>query len=175
MKTKKFCLTEKSDAHAMVQHRGRHAQQTAARRCTPRPKQPVTKEQMSRDLRRGADRPGDVRRSGYIDIPEEVQEIYRIWRPDAARAGDGAGKGARHAREDLFQERERVARRVRTSPTPPCRRPTTTTNRASSSLTTETGAGQWGAVDRLRGQALRHRPAGITWSRSATSRSPTAG
>jgi tryptophan synthase beta chain len=55
------------------------------------------------------------------------------------------GEGAGHAGEDLLQVRGRERPPAATSPTPPCRRPGTTPRPASSKLTTETGAGQWGS------------------------------
>ena len=63
METKKFCLTEAYRCPRNGTTSWPTCPTNRSRRCIPRPKQPVTKEQMSRDLRRGTDRPGDVDRA----------------------------------------------------------------------------------------------------------------
>ena len=82
----------------------------------------------------------------WIDIPGEVLDILRLWRPTPLVRADAPRAGARHAGAHLLQGRVGVARPARTSPTPRCRRPSTTRPRASTRLTTETGAGQWGTA-----------------------------
>ena len=81
----------------------------------------------------------------YIEIPESVLDVYRLWRPTPLFRARRLEKDARHPGADLLQVRGRVARPGRTSPTPPSRRRTTTAGGVSK-LTTETGAGQWGTA-----------------------------
>ncbi len=54
----------------------------------------------------------EVTTDRYVDIPEEVLDVYRLWRPVAAVPRAPAGEGARHAGEDLLQVRGRVAGRL---------------------------------------------------------------
>ena len=107
----------------------------------------------------------EVSTERYIEIPEEVREVYRLWRPVAAVPGAPAREGARHPGADLLQVRGRVSpagsaqaqhRRAR--------RRTTTPQEGMKRLTTETGAGQWGT-------ALAFACASSAWSaRSGRSR-----
>ncbi len=53
----------------------------------------------------------EVSTERYIAIPEEVREIYKIWRPIAAHPRHRPGKGARYARQDLLQVRRRLTGR----------------------------------------------------------------
>ena len=88
----------------------------------------------------------EVSQEPEVAIPEEVLDIYRLWRPDAALSRAPAGAGARHALADLLQVRGGQPGRAATSRTRPSRRPTTTSRRARTRLSTETGAGQWGSA-----------------------------
>lgn len=142
----------------MVQHRGRHAQQTAPA-AAPRNEKARHEGADVGDLRRGTDRPGDVDRALHRHSRGGAGDLQDM-APDAARARDGAGKGPRNAREDLFQERKRVARGFAQAQH----------RRAAGLLQLQTGhqapdhrdrRRTVGRVDRLRGQALRHRPPGI--------------
>ena len=79
MKTKKFCLTE-NQMPAQWYNIVADMPNKPLPPLHPATKQPVTKEQMSAifaeeliDQEMSAER--------FIDIPEEVQEIYKIWRP----------------------------------------------------------------------------------------------
>ena len=79
METKKFCLTE---AQMPTQWYNIVADMPnkPLPPLHPGTKQPVTKEQMSAIFAEELiDQEMSTER--YIDIPEEVQEIYKIWRP----------------------------------------------------------------------------------------------
>ena len=54
----------------------------------------------------------EVTAERYVDIPGEVLDVYRLWRPLAAVPGAPAGEGAGDAGPDLLQVRGRLARRV---------------------------------------------------------------
>ena len=94
----------------MVQHRGRHAQQTAAAAAS--------RDQAARDegaderhLRRRTDRPGDVD-GAFHRHPRRGAGDLQDMAAYAAGARHGTGKSPRHPGEDLFQERKRIARRI---------------------------------------------------------------
>lgn len=70
----------------------------------------------------------------------------------AARAGLCAGTGARHAGEDLFQERKRLARRLAPSPNTALPQAYYNAKQGIKHLTTETGGGQWGSAIALASQ-----------------------
>lgn len=96
----------------------------------PATKEPVTKEQMSAIFAEELiDQEMSTER--FIDIPEEVQEIYKIWRPTPLVRATALEKAL--DTPPGYTSRTRASRRpARTSPTRPYRRPTTTTSRASS-------------------------------------------
>ena len=116
METKKFCLTEKQMPTQWYNIVADMPNKPLPP-LHPGTKKPVTKEQMSAIFAEELiDQEMSTER--YIDIPEEVQEIYRKRPSERPRRSFSRTKACRP--------------RVRTNPTPPCRRPTTTTNRASS-------------------------------------------
>ena len=80
----------------------------------------------------------------WIDIPGEVLDVLRLWRPTPLVRRSGWRRRSVRRRGSTSRT-SRSARRARTSPTPRCRRPSTTRPRARR-LTTETGAGQWGTA-----------------------------
>ena len=82
----------------------------------------------------------------YVDIPGEVLDVYRLWRPTPLFRARRLEKALGHAGADLLQVRGRLARPGRTSRTPRSRRRTTTPAEGIKRLTTETGAGQWGTA-----------------------------
>ena len=142
----------------MVQHRGRHAHQTAAA-AAPRDEAARHQRADVGDLRRGADRPGDVHRTLHRHSRRGAGDLQDM-ASHAARARDGAGKSPRNASEDLFQERERVARGLAQAQH----------RRAASLLQLQAGhqapddrdrRRTVGRFDRLRSQTLRHRPASV--------------
>ena len=103
----------------------------------------------------------EVSTEPWIDVPGEVLDILQALAADAAGAGRASRACPRHAGADLLQGRVGLARRARTSPTPPCRRPSTTRPRASRASSTETGAGQWGTALVVRVRAVRPRVQGV--------------
>ena len=74
----------------------------------------------------------EVTTEQYVDIPQEVQDVYRLWRPSplyrAHRLEKALGTPAR-----IYYKYEGVSPPGRTSRTPRCRRPTTTRAPASGS------------------------------------------
>ncbi|MBP3527769.1 MAG: TrpB-like pyridoxal-phosphate dependent enzyme, partial [Alistipes sp.] len=79
METKKFCLTEKQMPTQWYNIVADMPNKPLPP-LHPGTKKPVTKEQMSAIFAEELiDQEMSTER--YIDIPEEVQEIYRIWRP----------------------------------------------------------------------------------------------
>jgi len=64
----------------------------------------------------------EVSGDSHVDIPDDVVDVYRLWRPTPLFR-------ARRLERDLASTRA-AARRARTSPTPRCRRRTTTPRRA---------------------------------------------
>ena len=79
MKTKKFCLAE-SQMPTQWYNIVADMPTKPLPPLHPGTKKPVTKEQMSAIFAEELiDQEMSTER--YIDIPEEVQEIYRIWRP----------------------------------------------------------------------------------------------
>ena len=103
----------------------------------------------------------EVSAEPWIDVPGEVLDILRLWRPDAAGAGRAARARARHPGAHLLQGRVGVARRARTRPTPSV--PQAFYNQAEgiARLATETGAGQWGTRAVVRVRAVRPRVQGL--------------
>ena len=80
----------------------------------------------------------------HIEIPTPVRDIYRLWRPTPLYRARGSRR--RSERPPAFSTNTRAsARPAATSPTPPSPRLSTTRKRASTKLSTETGAGQWGS------------------------------
>ena len=66
----------------------------------------------------------------YIAIPEDVLDVYRLWRPTPLFRARRLEKDLGTPGPDLLQVRGRQPGRARTSPTPRCRRRTTTRPRA---------------------------------------------
>ena len=142
METKKFCLTERqmpTQWYNIVPT----CPTNRCRRCIPRPKQPVTKEQMSAIFAEELiDR--RCRRSVSSTSPKRCRRSTRyggLRRWCAPRDW----KKPRHPGKDLFQERKRIARRIAQAQH---RRAAGYYNykQGIRHLTTETGAGQWGAA-----------------------------
>ena len=87
----------------------------------------------------------EVSTERYIDIPEEVHEVYRLWRPVAAVPGAPPGEGARHPGADLLQVRRRLPGRLAQAEHRGAAGLLQRQGRRQK-LTTETGAGQWGTA-----------------------------
>ena len=120
MKTKKFCLTERQ-MPAQWYNIVADMPNRPLPPLHPVTREPVTREQLSAVFAEELiEQEMSVER--FIDIPEEVQEIYRIWRPTPLVRATGLEKAL-----DTPASRPPA----RTSPTRPYRRPTTTTSRAS--------------------------------------------
>lgn len=66
----------------------------------------------------------------YIEIPDQVIDIYRLWRPTPLYRATRLEKALDTPAQDFLQIRGRLARREAISPTRRCRRPTTTNRRA---------------------------------------------
>ena len=158
METKKFCLTEKQMPTQWYNIVADMPNKPLPP-LHPGTKKPVTKEQMSAIFAEELiDQEMSTER--YIDIPEEVQEIYRIWRPTPLVRATGLEK-ALGTPAKIFFKNESVS---------PAGSHKAQHRRAAGLLQLQTGhqapdhrdrRRTVGRVDRLRGQALRHRPPGI--------------
>ena len=110
METKKFCLTERQMPTQWYNIVADMPNKPLPP-LHPATKQPVTKEQMSAIFAEELiDQEMSTER--FIDIPEEVQEIYKIWRPSPLVRATGLEKALGTPGKDLFQERKRIARRI---------------------------------------------------------------
>lgn len=142
MKTKKFCLTE-----AQMPTQWYNIVADMPNRPLPPlhpvTKQPVTKEQMSAIFADALiDQEMSVER--YIDIPEEVQEIYRIWRPTPLVRATGLEK-ALDTPARIYFKNESVSPAGSHKPNTAVPQAYYNSRQGIRRLTTETGAGQWGA------------------------------
>ena len=109
----------------------------------PGTKKPVTKEQMSAIFAEELiDQEMSTER--YIDIPEEVQEIYRIWRPTPLVRATGLEK-ALGTPAKIFFKNESVSPAGSHKPNTAVPQAYYNYKQGIKHLTTETGAGQWGA------------------------------
>ena len=130
METKKFCLTEKQMPTQWYNIVADMPNKPLPP-LHPGTKKPVTKEQMSAIFAEELiDQEMSTER--YIDIPEEVQEIYRIWRPTPLVRATGLEK-ALGTPAKIFFKNESVSQAYYNY------------KQGIKHLTTETGAGQWGA------------------------------
>ncbi|MDE6624333.1 MAG: TrpB-like pyridoxal phosphate-dependent enzyme [Alistipes sp.] len=142
MKTKKFCLTE-----AQMPTQWYNIVADMPNRplppLHPATKQPVTKEQMSAIFADALiDQEMSVER--YIDIPEEVQEIYRIWRPTPLVRATGLER-ALDTPARIYFKNESVSPAGSHKPNTAVPQAYYNRKQGIRRLTTETGAGQWGA------------------------------
>ena len=109
----------------------------------PATKQPVTKEQMSAIFAEELiDQEMSTER--FIDIPEEVQEIYRIWRPTPLVRAYALEK-ALDTPAKIFFKNESVSPAGSHKPNTAVPQAYYNYKQGIKHLTTETGAGQWGA------------------------------
>ncbi len=142
----------------MVQHRSRHAQPAAAAAA---PRHPGTRHPGATvgRFRRGADRTGNVRRTVHRHSRGGTGDLPHL-ETDAAGTRHRTGEGARHAGENLLQERERLARRLAQAQH----------GRTAGLLQLQAGhppphdrdgRRTMGFGHRLRGTALRHRRRGL--------------
>lgn len=142
MKTKKFCLTERQMPTQWYNI-------VADMPTRPLPplhpgtKQPVTKEQMQAIFAEELiDQELSTRR--FIDIPEQVQDIYRIWRPTPLVRAYGLEK-ALDTPAKIYFKNESVSPAGSHKPNTAAPQAYYNYKQGIRRLTTETGAGQWGA------------------------------
>ena len=87
----------------------------------------------------------EVSSERYIDIPEEVQDVYRLWRPSplfrAHRLEDALGTPAR-----IYYKYEGVSPAGSHKPNTAVPQAFYNAKAGAKRLTTETGAGQWGTA-----------------------------
>lgn len=149
MKTKKFCLTERQ-----MPTQWYNIVADMPRKPLP-PLHPVTREPVTKEQMRAifADELIDQEMSAerFIDIPEEVQEIYRIWRPTPLARAYGL--------ERMLDTPARIYFKNESVSPAGSHKPNTAVPQAYYNykqgirrLTTETGAGQWGASIAFAGQ-----------------------
>ena len=142
METKKFCLTEKQMPTQWYNIVADMPNKPLPP-LHPGTKKPVTKEQMSAIFAEELiDQEMSTER--YIDIPEEVQEIYRIWRPTPLVRATGLEK-ALGTPAKIFFKNESVSPAGSHKPNTAVPQAYYNDKQGIKHLTTETGAGQWGA------------------------------
>ncbi len=143
MKTKKFCLTERqmpTQWYNIVADMPNRPLPP----LHPATKQPITKEQMSAIF---ADEIINQEMSveRYIDIPDEVQDIYKIWRPTPLVRAYGLEK-ALDTPAKIYFKNESVSPAGSHKPNTAVPQAYYNYKQGIKHLTTETGAGQWGSA-----------------------------
>ena len=123
--TTRFVLAAGPDPDRVVQRAARSARAAAAA-VAPGHEGAGRARRSRAAVPDGAHRAGDDAARRPIDIPGEVLDILRLWRPTPLVRARRLEAGARHAGAHLLQGRVGVARRVRTSRTPRSRRRSTT-------------------------------------------------
>ncbi len=110
----------------------------------PVTKQPVTREQMTAIFGEAlVDQEMSTQR--YIDIPDEVREIYRIWRPAPLVRAFGLER-ALDTPARIFFKNESVSPVGSHKPNTAVPQAYYNSRQGIKHLTTETGAGQWGSA-----------------------------
>ena len=149
MKTKKICLTERQMPTQWYNI-------VADMPVKPLPplhpatREPVTKEQMSAIFAEELiDQEFSTER--YIEIPEEVQEIYRIWRPAPLVRAYGLERMLDTPAKIYFKN-ESVSPAGSHKPNTAVPQAYYNYKQGIRHLTTETGAGQWGSAIAFAGQ-----------------------
>ena len=149
MKTKKICLTERQMPTQWYNI-------VADMPVKPLPplhpatREPVTKEQMSALFAEELiDQEFSTER--YIEIPEEVQEIYRIWRPAPLVRAYGLERMLDTPAKIYFKN-ESVSPAGSHKPNTAVPQAYYNYKQGIRHLTTETGAGQWGSAIAFAGQ-----------------------
>ena len=110
----------------------------------PATKKPVTFEQMQAIFADELIRQ-EMSTERYIDIPEEVQEIYRIWRPAPLVRAYGLEK-ALDTPARIFFKNESVSPAGSHKPNTAVPQAYYNYKQGIKHITTETGAGQWGSA-----------------------------
>lgn len=143
MKTKKFCLTERQ----MPTQWYNIVADMPTRPLPPlhpATKRPITKEMMSALFAEElVDQELSTER--YIDIPEEVQAIYRIWRPTPLVRATELEK-ALDTPARIYFKNESVSPAGSHKPNTAVPQAYYNHKQGIRRLTTETGAGQWGSA-----------------------------
>ena len=114
------------------------------RRCTPHDWQPAGPDDLTPIFPMGLI-VQEVSAEPEIEIPEEVREAYRLWRPTPLYRARRLERGARYAGAHLLQVRGRLAGRLAQAQHGGPAGLRERAGRASRSSSTETGAGQWGS------------------------------
>ena len=110
----------------------------------PQTKQPVTKEQMSMIFAEELiDQEMSVER--YIEIPDEVRELYKIWRPTPLVRAVGLER-ALDTPAHIYFKNESVSPAGSHKPNTAIPQAYYNRKQGIRRLTTETGAGQWGSA-----------------------------
>lgn len=142
MKTKKFCLTE-AQMPTQWYNIAADMPNRPLPPLHPATRQPVTKAQMSAIFAEELiDQEMSVER--FIDIPDEVREIYKIWRPAPLVRAYGLEK-ALDTPAKIFFKNESVSPAGSHKPNTAVPQAYYNHRQGIRHLTTETGAGQWGA------------------------------
>ena len=143
MKTKKFCLTERP-MPAQWYNIVADMPNRPLPPLHPVTREPVTREQLSAVFAEELiDQEMSVER--FIDIPEEVQEIYRIWRPTPLVRATGLEK-ALDTPAKIYFKNESVSPAGSHKPNTAVPQAYYNYKQGIRRLTTETGAGQWGSA-----------------------------
>ena len=147
METKKICLSERQmptqwyNIVADMPNKPLPPLNPATKE--PVTKEPVTKEQMSAIFAEELiDQEMSTER--FIDIPEEVQEIYKIWRPTPLVRATALEK-ALDTPARIYFKNESVSPAGSHKPNTAVPQAYYNHKQGIKHLTTETGAGQWGA------------------------------
>ena len=142
MNTKKFCLAE-NQMPTQWYNIVADMPTKPLPPLDPATKRPVTKEQMSAIFAEELiDQEMSTQR--FIDIPEEVQEIYKIWRPTPLVRAMGLEK-ALDTPAKIYFKNESVSPAGSHKPNTAVPQAYYNYKQGIKHLTTETGAGQWGA------------------------------
>ena len=143
MKTKKFCLTERQ-MPAQWYNIVADMPNRPLPPLHPVTREPVTREQLSAVFAEELiEQEMSVER--FIDIPEEVQEIYRIWRPTPLVRATGLEK-ALDTPAKIYFKNESVSPAGSHKPNTAVPQAYYNYKQGIRRLTTETGAGQWGSA-----------------------------
>ena len=142
MNTKKFCLAE-NQMPTQWYNIVADMPTKPLPPLDPATKRPVTKEQMSAIFAEELiDQEMSTQR--FIDIPEEVQEIYKIWSPTPLVRATGLEK-ALDTPAKIYFKNESVSPAGSHKPNTAVPQAYYNYKQGIKHLTTETGAGQWGA------------------------------
>ncbi len=143
MKTKKFCLSERQ-----LPTQWYNIAADMPTRPLP-PLHPVTRQPLTPEMLRGlfaeelVEQEFSVER--YIDIPEEVQRLYRIWRPTPLVRASELEK-ALDTPAHIYFKNESVSPAGSHKPNTAVPQAYYNSRQGIRRLTTETGAGQWGSA-----------------------------